>query len=105
MLIAIITSAVVGSAVAAGLQMLAAHLERRARRRELLLARALDLAKARTEFIMRTADKTGATATLRDDIFLAEGYFRWLSHLMDHGELPAEAHATEEASRQGLPKR
>jgi hypothetical protein len=54
-LVTIITSAAVASLVSATMQLIGAHLERRARRRELLLARAPDLAAARTENAMRIA--------------------------------------------------
>ena len=100
MLVTIITSAAVASVTAAAAQFIGARLETRARRKELLLTRALDLAQARTEMVMRIAKETGATATIRDSVFLAEGYFRWLSHLMDHGKLPSDAREREEASKQ-----
>ena len=102
MLLAILTSAAVASLVSAAMQLFGAHLERRARRRELLLARALDLAAAKTEIAMRVAKESGATVTLYDNIFQAEGYFRWLSHLMDHGELPPDAKARRESASQEL---
>jgi hypothetical protein len=92
--------------VTAGFTFLGGWFERRARRRELLLARALDLAKARTEFNLKMADKTGESIELQDDIMLAEEYFAWLSHLMDHGKLPPEAKAKEAESRReyGMPE-
>jgi hypothetical protein len=97
-LVTIITSAAVASVTTALAQFVGARLEARARRRELLLTRALDLAQARTEMVLRVAKETGVTATIRDSVFLAEGYFQWLSHLMDHGKLPPEAKAQEAAS-------
>jgi hypothetical protein len=87
-LVTIITSAAVGSLVSAIVQYIGAARERQARRKELLLARALDLAHARNERKLRIADAAGGATTLSDDIYLAEFYFEALSHLMDHGTLP-----------------
>lgn len=102
----IITSAGVGAFVTAGFTFMGGWFERRARRRELLLSRALDSARTRTEFNLKMADKTGETIELQDDIILAEDYFQWLSHLMDHGKLPPDAKAKEEQSRReyGMPE-
>jgi hypothetical protein len=102
LIITVITSAAVGSLVTAVVQTFGGWRERRARRQELLLARAIDLASARTERMLRWAERTGGTVDVRDDVFLAEGYFQWLSHLMDHGKLPSEAHEIEAKSQAQL---
>ena len=71
----IITSAAVGALIAGVVQLIGATLERRARRQELLLSHAMELAKAREELGFKLAEKSG---------------------------LPAEAHEAEEKSRRRL---
>ena len=74
-------------------------LDRRARRKELLFTRAFQLAKDRTELIKEVASKTGGEAKLRDNVFLAKEYYKWLEHFYDSGDLPAEAYKVETESK------
>jgi hypothetical protein len=87
----IITAAAVGSIASTVLTLVGQAFERRSRQRELLLSRSLDLAGSKRDFLIRLADKTGATVTLKDDIFLAEEYYEALSHLLRTGTLSPSA--------------
>ena len=48
---------------------------------------------------MRIAKETGATATIRDSVFLAEGYYRW-GAVAPHG--PRHAAIRREGARGGV---
>ncbi len=93
------TSAVIASAVSGVMLLLNGVFERRARLKETLLTLAFHLAKERTDLVVKLADKSGGIATLRDSIFLAEGYHKWLQHLYSKGVLPKEAHDAEAKSK------
>jgi hypothetical protein len=86
----VVTSAGIGSLVSAGLILLNAHLERRARREELLLSKAIDLAQERINLALAVARENKDRMRLPDATFMAVDYFRWLRHLLRHGELPAD---------------
>jgi hypothetical protein len=94
----VLTSAAVASLVSGVITLVGQTLERRSRRRELLFTKAIEMSAARVEFIKELALKTGGSAALQDPVMLAEKYFRWLTHLLDKGELPAEAHSIQAAS-------
>ena len=98
----ILTSAGVAAAVTAGMQLLNGYLERRARheeqlaeretrRRELLLGKALDIARARIRFGYELAKETKQATEIYDEVAMAEVYYKWLAHLLEHGELPPDA--------------
>ncbi len=94
-LFTVISSAAVASVVS-GLMLLAnGYFERKARRKETLVNLAFDLAKERTHLITKLADNLGGTADLRDNIFLAEDYYKWLKHFDAKGTLPPEAYKAE----------
>lgn len=85
----ILTSAVVAASVASLFNLLGQIAERRARSKELILVKALELAKARREFVVMVAEKSGKTARLADDIVHAETYYQLLKALHETGSLPA----------------
>jgi hypothetical protein len=87
MLTTIITSAAVGALVSAAVTLIGAALERRARRKELLLTKAIDLATDRTRTYIELAEKSGRPVGLIDNIFLAEDYYQELSLLLEKGKL------------------
>ncbi len=87
----VLTSAAVGVLVSGAVTLIGQYLERRARRDELVLAKAIDMANARRELVMQIAEKTGATVTLIDDVINAESYYRWLKSLLETGKLPPDA--------------
>jgi len=83
----IITSAAVGALASAFINLIGQAFERRARRRDLLLTRTIELAFARRETLMKIVDGTGQTVGLRDDISIAADYFAELTSLLDKGQL------------------
>jgi hypothetical protein len=87
----VLTSAAVGVLVSSFIALLGQYLERRARRDELLLTKAVEMAAERRKLAMEAAEKTGATASLLDDAIVAETYFRWLKQLLETGRLPPDA--------------
>lgn len=89
--VAIVTSAAVGALVSAVVNALSAWLERSARRKELLLTKAIDLSVQRTDLVLKLSDKMGKRAEIHDTVTLAEVYFQWLRHLLDKGRLPEGA--------------
>jgi len=87
MLVTIITSAAIGAFVSAIVGVIGSMLERRARRKELLLVKAIDLAIDRTRIGLEIAEKTQTPALFLDNIYLAETYYRELTLLLDKGKL------------------
>ena len=110
----ILTSAGVAAIVSAGATLIGQALERKTRRKELLLGKAIDLARTRAERLMRIADSRGARTTLEDDIVTAETYYSWLQSLWETGRLPDdprierltadELESSVEAGREGEPE-
>ena len=84
--------------VGAGVTFPGQLLERRARRKELLLSKAIDLAIRRNDVGMRFAEKTGKRVILQADLTIAAVYFKHLNHLIDNGDLPPDAKVEAEDS-------
>lgn len=84
----ILASAGVAAVVSSSATLLGQALERRARRRELLLTKAIELARDRRQQAMALAAKAGGTAILQDNIVSAETYYQWLTSLFESGRLP-----------------
>jgi len=84
----VLTSAVVSAVVTSILTLFGQYFERRARERELLFTKCVELAQKKTEFLMKVAADTGATATLADYVVYAEMYYWLLSSLHENGKLP-----------------
>jgi hypothetical protein len=84
----ILTSAGIAAFVSSAMTLVGPAFERRARRQEILLAKAIELAESRTDMVLRLTEKSGGRATFQDNAILAEGYYQWLSHLLNHGALP-----------------
>jgi hypothetical protein len=70
----VITSAAVGAVVSALLTLAGQYFERRSRRKELLLSKAIELAFRRTDIVKEVAFKTGRHVAFKDDASLAAGY-------------------------------
>lgn len=98
-LLLVLTSAGIAAFVSGLIAFAGQWLERRARRHELLLAKAIELAFARTEFVKQFAKQEGVPARYFDNLQLAEVYYQQLSHLMRTGQLPAEVEAAPSAKR------
>lgn len=97
-LITIITSAAVGATVSAVVTLLGQWMERKHRRRELLLSKAVGMAQRRLEFGKYLADK-GRDVALQDEISMVPTYFKELQHIFDTGEQSPELKKIEAASR------
>jgi hypothetical protein len=85
-------SAAVAAVVSSVFTLLGQHLERKSRLRELILSKALEMALQHTKILMEVAEKSQQSVRLYDTVVKAETYYRWLTHLHEHGELPVEAH-------------
>ncbi len=84
----VLTSAVVSAVVTSILTMFGQYFERRAKKKELLFTKCVQLAQTKVEFLMKVAGNTGATATLADYVVYAEMYYWLLSSLHQNGKLP-----------------
>ncbi|MCW5891372.1 MAG: hypothetical protein KIT14_12590 [bacterium] len=93
----IVTSAGVGALVAAGVTFFNGALERRARRKEVLLAKAIELSHERIKTLIPLAREMKMSAEVPDGAFLAVVYFRYLEHLLAKGELPPDVKPDWEA--------
>jgi len=94
----VIGSAAVGALVSAGITFLGQLLERRARRKELLLSKAIELSTERIRGGMRLAENMKMPVIVPDALTLAAVYFRDLKHLIETDELPAKSKAIAEES-------
>jgi hypothetical protein len=87
----VLTSAAVAVLVSGAITLLGQYLERRARREELLLTKALEIAIRKNDVMMKTVELSGTHATLQDEVISAEIYLRWLKELLYTGKLPPDA--------------
>ena len=87
----VVTSAAVGAVSAAVVNVIGQGLERRSRRKELLLAKAVELAVERVRLLFDAATNTGQRAGLPDPGVTCATYYRWLRHLLETGEPAADA--------------
>ena len=86
--ITILTSAVISAVIASLLNLFGQRIERRARRRELIFTKSVELAKENREFIVKAAKETRQEATVHDYVVYAEMYYWLLTELHDRGSLP-----------------
>ena len=89
--ITVLTSAAIGALVSSVTTVYGQYLERRSRRNELLLVKALEMAVQQRDHVMKVVAESRGEAILFDPAINAETYFRWLKGLLDHGKLPADA--------------
>src|SRR2546421_6321772 len=82
----VLTSAVVSAVVTSIVTLFGQYFERRARERELLFSKCVELAQKKTEFLMKVAADTGATAILADYAVYTEMYHWLLSELHKKGK-------------------
>ncbi len=104
-LLTVVTSAAVGTIVATAMSMFSQSLERRSRKRELLMQKAIELAIERARFTFDVAKASGVKASLSDPAITTETYFQWLLHLWDNGKLPEMAKMRAERSREAARSR
>ena len=67
------------------------HRDREARQKELLMKAAVDLATLRSTHGLELA-KGGQRVEMIDAVNMTEVYYRQLTHLYEHGELPEDAY-------------
>jgi hypothetical protein len=87
----VLTSSAVGVLVSSVVALIGQALERRARRDELILTKALEIAAHRTDIAIELAKNSGAGVSLMDEVITAETYVRWMKALLDTGKLPPDA--------------
>jgi hypothetical protein len=88
----ILTSAAVGVLASSMVTLVGQYFERRSRRNELLLTKALEMAIRRTDVLLEAIKISGkGSAHLPDEVINAETYFRRLKSLLVSGKLPADA--------------
>ena len=87
----VVTSAAVGAVTAQLINLIGQSLERRSRQREMLLAKAVELAVERVRFGFEVAKESQQDAALKDPGITCATYYKWLRHLLENGELPSDA--------------
>jgi hypothetical protein len=88
----ILTSAAVGALVSSMVTLAGQYLERRSRRAELLLTKALEMAIRKSDLTLEALNTSGeGSVQLPDEVISAETYFRWLKSLLVSGKLPIDA--------------
>jgi len=95
----ILTSAGVAAFVSGLIAFAGQWLERRSRRKELLLAKAIELSVERTRFLTELAERRGRPIEILDNAMLTEVYYQWLLHLLRKDELPPDAPSIHGSSR------
>lgn len=88
-LLIVFASAGTAALVAGLMTIFGQYLERRARRQDLLLAKAVQIAAIRIDVLMKTADRNQQSASIPDLTYLTEKYYQALEHLMVKGRLPS----------------
>lgn len=91
----IIISAAVGGTAAALITLIGQYFERRARRKELLLSKAVELAIERARFTFDVAKASNASADIQDQAVMTATYYQWLEYFLDNGKLPPAANAND----------
>lgn len=94
----IIASAAVGAIVAALINLIGQYFERRSRRKELLLSKAVEMAIERARFTFDVAKASNASADIPDQAVMAATYYQWLEYLLDRGKLPSTANTKDGGS-------
>jgi hypothetical protein len=89
----IVTSAAIGGVAGSAITFVGQILERKSRRKELLLAKSVELAIDRARFVYEAAEKQNVEADIADPAINCATYFRWLEHLLSKGKLPPDAGA------------
>lgn len=80
------TSAAIGALVSSVIAEIGKWRERKAKREELLLSKAIEMAHARFEHLLAEE----FSGKVMPEIEMTAMYHRWLSHLLDKGKLPAD---------------
>jgi hypothetical protein len=99
--ILVLGSAAIGAVVSGLISELGRWRERKYRREELLLTKALELASIRLETMKEVAQQSSGPGTIliQDSALMTETYYGWLKELMQTGKLPKDAHERNAFSR------
>jgi hypothetical protein len=84
----ILTSAVVSTFVTGVFALLGQAMDRKARRREMLFVKSVELAKANRDYMLQLGKDMGGGVTIHDYVPYAEMYSWLLTELHDKGRLP-----------------
>lgn len=100
----VLTSVVCSALVSGGFILLNAHLDRAARRKELLFRTSFELAQERSKMTWDVAKTSNSHVLLKDPVYQAEHYYKWVKHLYETGELPeiAKIFLAEESKKYEL---
>lgn len=99
--IIVITSASVGALISTSITLFGQYFERKSRRKELLLSKAIEMGLSKTEFAAKIAKDFHKTIILTDAINLAATYYRELNVLLKTENLSKDF---QEHSRKNLEK-
>jgi hypothetical protein len=89
LLIALVGAAAIGALVSSLINLFAQVLERKARKKELLLTKAVELTQRSVETGLKVAELTGIKSLqIEDPIVHTAAYYKWLEHLFQKGKLP-----------------
>lgn len=91
LIIALIGAAAIGALVSSLITLVGQWFERKSRREELLLAKAIELTDRRLELVMKAAQTTKISVEFSDPAVMSETYYQWLKHLMRHDKLPDDS--------------
>lgn len=89
----VLASAAVGVLVSSIFTLIGQYLERKARRDELILVKALEAAQFRSRIAVEVAKSYDQGVGLENEVVSAATYVRWLKALMKTGQLPQDAAA------------
>jgi hypothetical protein len=103
-LIALLGSAAIGALVSSVITVFAQWRERKSRREELLLTKAIEMAHVRFANVMTVLKDTQQGGMLEPDLLMLKDYHKSLRYLMKHNELdpPTKERIAAEMKRHGL---
>jgi hypothetical protein len=87
----VLTSSAVGVLVSGVMTLVGQRLERRSRREELLLTKAVEIAAHRFDSSLKFALETKTPMNLMDAAINVETDYRWLKSVLETGKLPPDA--------------
>jgi hypothetical protein len=84
------TSAAIGALVSSAIAEVGKWRERKTKREELLLTKAIEMAQVRFANMMTICKDTNTKANLQPEIEMAEDYHHYLKYLLERGTLPPD---------------
>lgn len=105
LLIALVGAAAIGALVSSLINLFAQVLERKARKRELLLTAAIELTQRKIDSALKAAELSGVkNIRIEDPIIHTEAYYQWLNHLFSRGKLPDDKEIERTGEAQAMRK-